>query len=183
MTKVEQIATRLRALDRASTASTLETGGLLMEAKAMLRETETRFGDWLRAEVRWSQRTAERFMRARKWYDKQLAAIRHAVDSHFEPTALYLISAADPDTVAAVVKLGGTQARISAADVRAIMKPKTKPGPKLSDAVAIICGTNANELDVSELKAGEILTAISKLEAIFDRIRGNVVKLHKVNEF
>ena len=76
-----QIAARLHMLDKRGTTDALEIGALLIEAKNRLAAVEDQsFTEWLSTEFAWSHRTADRFMRARKWYESQSADTRHCVE-------------------------------------------------------------------------------------------------------
>jgi hypothetical protein len=123
-----QIASRLHALDKRGTTDALEIGALLIEAKERLAtEQDQSFTNWLQSEFAWSHRTADRFMRARKWYEAQPVSTRHCVESDLTVSALYVISGenAPAEAEREILKLakkqrvGGTLARQIVADVSA----------------------------------------------------------------
>jgi hypothetical protein len=72
---LEQFAEQIRALDKNQTKDALEIGGLLIAAK----EVASDWSGFLDREVYYSQRTADRYMAARRWYDTQPGEIRHRV--------------------------------------------------------------------------------------------------------
>ena len=123
----EQITARLHELAKRVTTNALEIGALLIEAKERLAAEGQSFTDWLRTEFAWSHRTADRFMRARKWYENQSADTRHCVESSLTVTALYVLSAEKVPAEAQreILKLakeqrvGGTAARKIVGEVRA----------------------------------------------------------------
>jgi len=122
-----QIASRLHALDKRGTTDALEIGALLIEAKEHLLAEGQSFTDWLKSEFAWSHRTADRFMRARKWYEGQHVSARHCVESGLTVSALYVISGekAPAEAEREILKLakkrrvGGTLARQIVAEVHA----------------------------------------------------------------
>lgn len=122
-----QIASRLHVLDKRGTTDALEIGALLIEAKEHLLGEGQSFTDWLKSEFAWSHRTADRFMRARKWYEDQHVSARHCVESGLTVSALYVISGEGVPAEAqrAILKVakkqraGGTFARQIVAEARA----------------------------------------------------------------
>ena len=178
-----EITAELHVLDKRGTTDALEIGALLIEAKERLAADGQSFTDWLRAEFAWSHRTADRFMRARKWSESQTADTRHSVESMLTVTALYVISAAQVPAEAQreILKLakeqrvGGTAARTIVAEVRAEAEPprgepegaEASCASELVKAIAIVlsCDSRAQSLDgvgaPDLIRAAEILTALA----------------------
>jgi hypothetical protein len=129
-----QITARLHVLDKRGTVDALEIGGLLIEAKEFVTEGDQGFTNWLQANFAWSHRTADRFMRAKKWYEDQKVNARHCVDSGLTVTALYVISAEGVPAEAqrAILRLakdqrvGGTGAHKIVAAARAKAKAEAE---------------------------------------------------------
>ena len=183
-------------LDKRGTTDALEIGALLIEAKERLAAEGQSFTDWLHTEFAWSHRTADRFMRARKWYESQTADTRHCVESSLTVTALYVLSAAEVPAEAQrkILKLakeqrvGGTAARKIVAEVRAEAEdaaPSGEPeGAEASPASELVkaietllrCDPEAQNLD--GLSAPDLIRAAEILTALARRIRGDdAVKL------
>lgn len=79
-------AERIRALIERATRNIIAIGQELIAAKNTLGHGQ--FGPWLKAEFGWSERTAERFMRAAEVFAEKSDTV-----SVLEPTAIYLLSA------------------------------------------------------------------------------------------
>jgi hypothetical protein len=193
----EQITAQLHELAKRVTTNALEIGALLIEAKKRLATTENQsFTDWLRTEFAWSHRTADRFMRASKWYENQSADTRHCVESSLTVTALYILSAEKVPAKAQreILKLakeqrvGGTAARKIVAEVRTEAQdaaPSGEPeGAEASPASGLVkaietllrCDPEAQNLD--GLSAPDLIRAAEILTALARRIRGDdAVKL------
>jgi hypothetical protein len=89
----DRAAQRIREYQRTSTADMLEIGNLLNEVKATLPHGA--FGKWLEAEVGWTQRTAQNYMRAAEAFAGKCETV-----SHIPPAILYrLASPSIPDAV------------------------------------------------------------------------------------
>ena len=183
-------------LDKRGTTDALEIGVLLLEAKKRLAAEGQSFTDWLQAQFAWSHRTADRFMRARKWYESQPADTRHSVESMLTVTALYVLSA---ETVPAkaqreILKLakerrvGGTAARKIVSEVRAEAEDAApsgeRDGTEASPASGLVkaietllcCDPDAENLD--GLSAPDLIRAAEILTALASRLRGDdAVKL------
>ena len=191
-----EITAQLHVLDKRGTADALEIGALLIEARERLAAEGQSFTDWLQAQFAWSHRTADRFMRARKWYESQPADTRHRVESMLTVTALYVLSAAGVPAEAErrILKLakeqrvGGTAARKIVGEVRAEAEdaaPSREPeGSSVPSALNLIkaietllrCDPKAQNLD--GLSAPDLMRAAEILTALARRIRGDdAVKL------
>ena len=186
-----QITAELHVLDKRGTTDALEIGALLIEAKERLAADGQSFTDWLRAEFAWSHRTADRFMRARKWNESQTADTRHCVESMLTVTALYVISAAQVPAEAQrkILKLakeqrvGGTAARKIVSEVRAETQdaapsgqPERAEGSPASGLVKAIetllrCDPEAENLE--GLSAPALVQAAEILMALARRLRGD----------
>ena len=191
-----EITAQLHVLDKRGTTDALEIGALLIEARERLAADGQSFTDWLRTEFAWSHRTADRFMRARKWYESQTADTRHCVESMLTVSALYVISAAEVPAEAQreILKLakeqrvGGTAARKIVSEVRAEAEdeaPSGGPeGTEASPALWLVkaietllrCDPEAQNLD--GLSAPDLIRAAEILTALARRLRGDdAVKL------
>ena len=191
-----QITSRLHLLDKRGTTDALEIGALLIEAKEQLAAEGRSFTDWLHTEFAWSHRTADRFMRARKWYENQNVDTRHSVECGLTVTALYVLSA---ETVPAkaqreILKLakerrvGGATARKIVGEVRAKAEDvahggeregaEAAPASELVKAIETLlcCDPEAENLD--GLSAPDLIRAAEILTALASRLRGDdAVKL------
>ena len=186
-----EITAQLHVLDRRGTTDAVAIGALLIEARERLAAEGQSFTDWLHTEFAWSHRTADRFMRARKWYESQTADTRHCVESMLTVTALYVLSAAEVPVEAQrkILKLakeqrvGGTAARKIVSEVRAEAEDAAPSGeseaaegsPALGLVMAIEtllrCDPEAENLEglsaPALVRAAEILTALAR------RLRGD----------
>jgi hypothetical protein len=188
---INQITARLHLLDKRGTTDALEIGALLIDAKERLAAEENQsFSNWIQAEFAWSHRTADRFMRARKWHDNQPVKTRHCVESGLTVTALYVISADDVPPMAqkAILKLaqnrrvGGTAAREVIAKVRATeecsdppeaAEAEETPGSELAKAIETILACDPHAQNLNGLESPALIGAAEILCLLARRLRGN----------
>jgi hypothetical protein len=90
-----EAAARVRARLRRTVEDIIATGNDLIAIKEIL--PHGLFGVWLRAEFAWSERSAERFMRAARW-----AAGKSATVANLMPASVYTL--AEPSMPAAVTQ-------------------------------------------------------------------------------
>ena len=193
---LKQITTRLHVLDKRGTTDALEIGALLIEAKERLAaENGESFTSWLHSEFAWSHRTADRFMRARKWYEEQKPGTRHCVESGLTVTALYVISAEGVSAAAQgqILKLakeqrvGGTRAREIVEEVRSQAKAEEKPeiekskgasDSELTNAIKTLLRCDPQAQNLNGLSATDLIRAAEILTTLARRLRGDdAVKL------
>jgi hypothetical protein len=186
---LKQITSRLHVLDKRGTTDVLEIGALLIEAKERLAAgNEQSFTGWLHGEFAWSHRTADRFMRARKWYDEQTPTTRHCVESGLTTSALYVISAEGVPAAAQreILKLakeqrvGGTRARAIVQEfhsqTKTEQKPETKNEKRVADsafnkAIQTLLQCDPQALDLKDLSAPTLIRAAEILTTLARRLR------------
>jgi Protein of unknown function (DUF3102) len=184
-----EITVLLYELDRRGTIDAQEIGALLIEARERLAADGQSFTDWLHAKFAWSHRTADRFMRARKWYESQTADTRHCVESSLTVTALYVLSAAEvpAEAQSKILKLareqrvGGTAARKIVAEVRAEAEPPSgepeaaegSPALGLVMAVETLLRCDPEAENLEGLSAPALVRAAEILTALARRLRGD----------
>jgi len=193
---LKQITTRLHVLDKRGTTDVLEIGALLIEAKERLAaENEQSFTTWLHSEFAWSHRTADRFMRAQKWYGEQTPTTRHCVESALTTTALYVISAEGVSpaaqreilNLAKEQRVGGTRAREIVQEIRSQVEPEEKSetekvepasGSELINAIEAVLRCDPQTQKLSGLTASDLTRAAEILSSLARRLRGDdAVKL------
>ena len=120
------ITAKLHTLAKRSTADMLTTGRLLCEAKACPDLGGQKFGEWCKREFAWDQRTAQRYMRAFKWYDNLDEKKRLCVVSGLTQSAVYAMTDErpcghylTPDAAAAVLEAAHDEV-LALADTRRV---------------------------------------------------------------
>lgn len=83
---VRDVATRVRAHQRRTSAEIIEVGADLARVKGRLDHGQ--FGRWLDAEFGWTIRTAQNYMRAAEVFGVKCETV-----SHLPPKAIYMLSA------------------------------------------------------------------------------------------
>jgi hypothetical protein len=123
-------AEQIRGLERKTASSIVEIGKYLTEAKEQLRHGQ--FLQWIDAEFRWRQRTAENYMAV---YARCKSA--NFADLHIDPSALCLIarpSTPEPVRVEAVRRAENGE-HVSHREVRALVKRAKERGELAAVAV------------------------------------------------
>ena len=188
---LSQILERLHQLDKRGTTDALEVGSLLMKAKGRLdADAGQSFSDWLRGEFAWSHRTADRFMRARKWYDRQPVKTRHCVEASLTVSALYVISAENVPLaaqqeilkIAKARRVGGTVAREAVARAKAaevgddpLEDTEAITPSALVKAVETILKCNPHSQELDGLSCAALVGASEILSQLGQRLRSSDV--------
>lgn len=121
---VQQKTEEIKVLMRRTAQDVFDIGQKLSEIKARLGHGH--FGNWLKAEFDWSERTAQNFIRVYESFKSE-----NVSDLNFSQTALYVLAAAPEEARQEAIKLAKEKA-IPLAEVKEIaQKHKTKSDPNL----------------------------------------------------
>lgn len=121
---VQQKTQEIKVLMRRTAQDVFDIGQKLSEIKTRLGHGH--FGNWLKAEFEWSDRTAQNFIRVYESFKSENIA-----DLHFSQTALYVLAAAPEEARQEAIELAKEKA-IPLAEVKKIAeKHKTKSDPSL----------------------------------------------------
>jgi len=119
---VQQKTQEIKVLMRRTAQDVFDIGQKLSEIKARLGHGH--FGNWLKAEFEWSDRTAQNFIRVYESFKSE-----NVSDLNFSQTALYVLAAAPEEARLEAIKLAKEKA-IPLAEVKKIAeKHKTKSDP------------------------------------------------------
>lgn len=119
---VQQKTEEIKVLMRRTAQDVFDIGQKLSEIKARLGHGH--FGNWLKAEFEWSDRTAQNFIRVYESFKSE-----NVSDLHFSQTALYVLAAAPEEARLEAIELAKEKA-IPLAEVKKIAeKHKTKSDP------------------------------------------------------
>ena len=121
---VQQKTEEIKVLMRRTAQDVFDIGQKLSEIKTRLGHGQ--FGNWLKAEFEWSERTAQNFIRVYESFKSENVA-----DLHLSQTALYVLAAAPEEARLEAIELAKEKA-IPLAEVKKIAeKHKTKSDPNL----------------------------------------------------
>jgi hypothetical protein len=112
-------------------ATIIEIGNALLKAKEQLGHGK--FGAWLKAEFGWSERTAQRYMKAAEQFGGKPDIV-----SDLEPSAVYLLSAnsTPPGVKDDVVRRLEEGSRLTTAEIKSVVRRARQNAANLPNQVA-----------------------------------------------
>ena len=121
---VQQKTEEIKVLMRRTAQDVFDIGQKLSEIKTRLGHGQ--FGNWLKAEFEWSERTAQNFIRVYESFKSENFA-----DLHFSQTALYVLAAAPEEARLEAIELAKEKA-IPLAEVKEIVEKHKKSKSNLN---------------------------------------------------
>lgn len=149
---VQQKTEEIKVLMRRTAQDVFDIGQKLSEIKARLKHGH--FGNWLKAEFEWSERTAQNFIRVYESFKSENVA-----DLHFSQTALYVLAAAPEEARLEAIELAKEKA-IPLAEVKKIAekhKTKSDPNPCLPNSISVAATGAASPLPDCEAEKSDSL--------------------------
>lgn len=138
---VQQKTDEIKTLIKRTAQDVFDIGQKLSEIKARLGHGH--FGNWLKAEFEWSDRTAQNFIRVYESFKSE-----NVSDLHFSQTALYVLAAAPEEARLEAIELAKEKA-IPLAEVKKIAekhKTKSDPNPCLPNSISVAATGAASPL-------------------------------------
>lgn len=149
---VQQKTQEIKVLMRRTAQDVFDIGQKLSEIKARLGHGH--FGNWLKAEFEWSDRTAQNFIRVYESFKSENIA-----DLHFSQTALYVLAAAPEEARREAIELAKEKA-IPLAEVKEIAqkhkKSKSDPNPCLPNSTSVAATDAATPLPLCEAEKSDL---------------------------
>lgn len=151
---VQQKTQEIKVLMRRTAQDVFDIGQKLSEIKTRLGHGH--FGNWLKAEFEWSDRTAQNFIRVYESFKSE-----NVSDLNFSQTALYVLAAAPEEARLEAIKLAKEKA-IPLAEVKKIAeKHKTKSDPNsnpcLPNSISVAATVAASPLPDCEAEKSDLL--------------------------
>ena len=149
---VQQKTDEIKTLMRRTAQDVFDIGQKLSEIKARLKHGH--FGNWLKAEFEWSERTAQNFIRVYESFKSENFA-----DLNFSQTALYVLAAAPEEARLEAIELAKEKA-IPLAEVKKIAekhKTKSDPNPCLPNSISVAATGAASPLPHCEAEKSDSL--------------------------
>lgn len=150
---VQQKTEEIKVLIRRTAQDVFDIGQKLSEIKIRLRHGH--FGNWLKAEFEWSERTAQNFIRVYESFKSENFA-----DLHFSQTALYVLAAAPEEARLEAIELAKEKA-IPLAEVKEIVekhkKSKSNLNPCLPNSTSVAATGAASPLPDCEAEKSDSL--------------------------
>lgn len=147
---VQQKTEEIKVLMRRTAQDVFDIGQKLSEIKTRLGHGH--FGNWLKAEFEWSDRTAQNFIRVYESFKSE-----NVSDLHFSQTALYVLAAAPEEARLEAIKLAKEKA-IPLAEVKEIAqkhKIKSDPNPCLPNSTSVAATDAATPLPDCEAEKSD----------------------------
>ena len=148
---VQQKTQEIKVLIRRTAQDVFDIGQKLSEIKARLGHGH--FGNWLKAEFEWSDRTAQNFIRVYESFKSENIA-----DLNFSQTALYVLASAPEEARLEVIELAKEKA-IPLAEVKEIAqkhKTKSDPNPCLPNSTSVAATAVAFPLPDCEAEKSDL---------------------------
>jgi len=148
---VQQKTDEIKTLMRRTAQDVFDIGQKLSEIKARLGHGH--FGNWLKAEFQWSDRTAQNFIRVYESFKSENIA-----DLNFSQTALYVLAAAPEEARLEAIELAKEKA-IPLAEVKEIVekhKTKSDPNPCLPNSISVAATGAASPLPDCEAEKSDL---------------------------
>lgn len=149
---IQQKTEEIKVLMRRTAQDVFDIGQKLSEIKTRLGHGH--FGNWLKAEFDWSERTAQNFIRVYESFKSENVA-----DLNFSQTALYVLAAAPEEARLEAIELAKEKA-ISLAEVKKIAekhKTKSDPNPCLPNSTSVAATGAASPLPHCEAEKSDSL--------------------------
>ena len=150
---VQQKTQEIKVLMRRTAQDVFDIGQKLSEIKTRLGHGH--FGNWLKAEFEWSDRTAQNFIRVYESFKSENIA-----DLHFSQTALYVLAAAPEEARLEAIKLAKEKEKaIPLAEVKEIAekhKTKSDPNPCLPNSTSVAATDAASPLPLCEAEKSDL---------------------------